>query len=171
MRRAKYPGYTGSSMDEGIRLFRKGYRQQSRKYGIIARVEGREMVGAIPRDRKEANEWSRRWHEENSALSDSHDQFEGVPDEVMAVIRKLTDASHRAGFRGIVDLVAVCVDNTGMEDGFDREIGYIRLPDEIPEPEDEWDFPEKPDFIQVFDRFGDKRHCSRERFRTMVVAE
>jgi len=149
---------------EALRLFRKGYRQTSRRHGIVSRVEVPDVFEALSEKlpHSQVQKWERWRAEDHWRRCYSQDQLEDVPEGVMRALRRFVEEVTTRGGLGFMvpedsqtdfdTVVAQCVDNTGLEEFFDRGIEYVveRV---------------EKDMIAVFDKFGKIRDCFRPRFR------
>jgi len=144
-------------------LYNMGYRQVSRRYGMIARVEVPDLVTAMKAKmpHSKIENWKPHVREYHWLRYFSKDVVRGVPEPVMAALRRMCGGMWGKAVAVESDTVpiAVCRDNTGMEDSFDRGVDYVVSP-----------CVEKG-FIRVYDKRGIPRKCFRGRFSPVVVGK
>ena len=94
MRYTPYKRNKQDSQEETERLFNMGYRQFSRKYRMISRIDVPDVVEAIREKHPHVriDMWDRRSAEDFWRTSHSQDVLKDVDEEVMWGIRKLTES-------------------------------------------------------------------------------
>ena len=156
--RGNYKRELGDDMLEAQRLFAMGYRQTSNRFGMVARVDVPDLDAAMEAELplSSTGKWNRWDKEDHWRRCYSKDKLEGVDEGVMRRLRRMAGAAEewRSGTAGPErDMVAVCVDNLGIEELFDRGVEYVVGA-----------FREDG-MVAVFDRFGQETECMRCRFR------
>jgi hypothetical protein len=141
---------------EAARLFLAGYRQISNKFGIVARIDVPDLVVALKKKMPDSSQekWGRWMQEEHWRRCYSKDRLEHVDQSVMRHLRNMSDyRKHTTG----IELVVVCVDNTGLETWFDKGIEYLvsRFEDSM---------------VYVYDKFGQVQECLVGRFQVKTEA-
>lgn len=148
----KYKRQLKDNGKEAERLYKLGYRQTSYKFRCVARVEVPDLVSALKERQpfSSCEKWKRWEQEDYWRRCCSQDKLDEVDTDVMRLLRSMAKYDDTTGA-----LVLRCVENRGVEDGFDKGVEYVAS-------------MERDGMWLVFDKYGEMRECLMERFERIA---